>query len=278
MHERWPVPKNGIRVFVGLLLTLALTGSALATNSWLNPKYKPGIQLELNIPSFNIDYGSSERSARSVMISAYVGVSQNTRLVLEVPWQRVAINNGYNLDITESGLGNIYLGAVWSRPGSSELIEIGVRAPLVNEDGFATAYAIYTVPDRLEAYLEEATSGRVAFGYRYESAEQLTVKFLAGPTVLHINDSDAEVLLDMRFESWMDRASFFAGGAFVARFVLTDEGEFADRLTSQMMFAGGLKFGSFQPGLNLIVPLDDDVSEVVDIVYGANFSYFFPAK
>lgn len=264
--------------YLMLLTTLVLTGSASATNSWLNPKYKPGIQLELNIPSFNSDYGSSERSARSVMISAYVAVSQNTRLVLEVPWQRVRINNGYNLDFTESGLGNIYFGAVWSRPGSSEIIEIGARAPIVDEDGFATAYAIYTVPDRLEAHVEEATSGRVGFGYRYESAEHLTVKFVGGPTVLHLKGSDTELFVDLRFESWVDRAKFFAGGAIVTRFLLTDEDDFADRLTSQLMFAAGQKFGAFQPGLNLIVPLDDAISEIVDVVYGVNISYFFPTK
>ena len=278
MCETWSLPKCGVVVVIGLLLTLALSGSALATNSWLNPKYKPGVQLELYIPSFNTDYGDIERSALSVIASSYVKISQNTRLVLEVPWQRVSVKNDFNIDLTESGLGNIYFGAVWSRQGSSEIIEIGARAPIVGEDGFATAYARYTVPDRLEAYLEEATSGRVAFGYRYETAEQVTVKFLGGPTVLHMKDADTEVLLDLRFETWMDRTKFFAGGAVVTRFLLTDEHDFAERLTSQLMFAGGPKFGSFQPGLNVIVPLDDDISEIVDVVYGANLSYFFPAK
>ncbi len=104
------------------------------------------------------------------------------------------------------------------------------------------------------------------------------MKFLGGPTVLHMKGDETEVLLDLRFETWMDRTKFFAGGAVVTRLLLTDESDFGDRLTSQIMFAGGPKFGSFQPGLNLIVPLDDDVSEIVDVVYGANFSYFFPSK
>ncbi len=51
MRKTWSLPKCSVVVVIGLFLTLALTGSVSATNSWLNPKYKPGVQLELNIPS-----------------------------------------------------------------------------------------------------------------------------------------------------------------------------------------------------------------------------------
>ncbi|MGB5137913.1 MAG: hypothetical protein WBP29_05225 [Candidatus Zixiibacteriota bacterium] len=276
---------SGLRASFAALLLFCFSAPASANNSWLNPGNRPSIHLELHKVDFTGDSESFEQSTMAIFLSAYVRITANTNFVLEVPFQHSSISSdhfdSYYQDDSESQLGNFYAGLSWSHDGSSPIVEIGARPPIIGDDlSVASGYGVLAAMDRAESFVPKAYSLRVAAGYRYVSVENVIVKTIGGVTTVHSDwyGDETEVFFDYRIEVWADLKKMFFGGAYAGRYLLTDDEDFGERLTGQWMFAGGPKIGQFRPGINVVIPVDEFYGDIVNVVYGVNLSYFFPTR
>lgn len=277
---------SGLGVSLALVLLTFFPAQVLGNNSWLNPGNRPSIHLELHKVDFTGDSETFKQSTMAVFLSGYIRITHNTNLVLELPFQHssisVSFNDPYFRDDSETKLGNLYAGLSWARNGSSPIVEIGVRPPIIGDDDLSivSGYGVLASMDRLESFAPKTYSLRVAGGYRYVSAENVVIRAIGGATTIHTDlyDGETEVYFDHRVEVWADLQGLFFGGAYAGRYLMTDDEDFRDRLSGQWMLAGGPKFGNLRPGINVVVPIGQNFWSSVNVVYGVNLSYFFPAK
>lgn len=276
---------SGLGVSLALVLLTFFPTQVLGSNSWLNFGNRPSIHLEIHKVDFTGDSELFKQSTMAVFLSGYIRITHNTNLVIELPFQHSSFSSEYDYpfyqDDSESKLGNLYAGLSWARKGSSPIVEIGARPPILDSDvSYVSGYAVLAAVDRIEAFVPKTYSLRVAGGYRYVSAENVVVRALGGVNMMYsdLYDGETEVYFDHRLEIWADLQGLFFGGAYAGRYLISDDEDFGERLTGQWMLAGGPKFGQFRPGINVVIPVDEFYGDIVNVVYGVNLSYFFPAK
>ncbi len=264
-----------------LVLTFfGLTEPVASQHYWLHTYGEREISLEAHKAKFDRDRDFSLLNS-AWFLSGSFSLTQMTALVVEFPFARYDIDNISSYYLDQNIIGNPYIGLRVTSPerrlSAVAIANFGIRLPLAQDDRFnAATIGIFTSFDRFEAFIPNLFTLLASGGYRFSSRGGTSFSFtMGGSFMVPTNGGGApEMYIDYNLELWYRSASAGIGSGFTGRLLTTQSDlDFGERTVHQMGLAGYADFGIIRPGLNFRFPLDDDLSEVLDFVYGFSVTF-----
>jgi hypothetical protein len=130
-----------------------------------------------------------------------------------------------------------------------------------------------------EAYVEDIWTIRGTLGYRHRAPNHVAVRVALRPTLMSPtgdNTGDSELFLDYGVQVGYESDQVRVGAAFNGRAWVTESDlDFGERTVHEFGLGAAMTFGRFRPGLLLRVPLDRDVTELVNPSLGAKLELTF---
>jgi hypothetical protein len=253
------------------LALVPLAGELEAQSLWLERQPNRALYLEILKPSFD-DTDLTFLSA-TFFLSGRYAFNEKLALFGELPFANGGIENFGDSDFT---VGNLYAGLEYGRLESGVFGEFGVRVPLASEDNFGTLIGLFSDwVDRFEAFTPDVFSIIAAFNYRYRSGKGFGTRVRVAP-ILDIpteNGGDPELFALYSLTAWYESDIIGAGGGFSGRAILTEDGSVGERSLHQLGLFANLKFGRWHPGAQLRLPLDDDLTEFINLVFSLSVGY-----
>jgi len=254
--------------FVIMIAWLIMPVFLSAQSIWLNTGEDKFVAIEILKPNFddNAFFGNNTTFATSaIFLSGRITLSDKLILVAELPFAHFGIED---FDDSENSIGNPYIGLESRKQGSPFFSEVGVRPPLADRGAlFVGSFSDF---DRFEAFTPDlfTFSGKVNF--RRKSVSNVVARLRGGPNVLIPTEGggDAEIILDYSAQVGYEGQQFSVMGGLTGRFVITEDGDIGDRTVHQLGAAAALHLGKVRPGIHFRLPLDDDLSNFIDFVFG----------
>jgi hypothetical protein len=250
------------------VIVLALCTSAVAQPLWVDRTDSPSVSLEFLRP--NLD-GDADLAALSAVwtLSGRTRVNDVWSFVGAVPYSHFDIENAQ----ASTSIGNIYVGAEAHHPDADIFAEIGLRLPTAQEDeaGALAAGQLTDLVDRMEAFVSDAVPVTLAFNYRRQDEAGFISRVRAGMSLwAPVGDrDDEEAFLVYGGQVGYSPASVRVLAGVTGRWILTEDTDgIAEATFHQLGVTGGPSFGRFHPALHLRMPLDEDLLDVVDFVWG----------
>lgn len=264
-------------------IAITMTAAPLTAQSvWVEPGRHQGVWMEVLRPELSQDLRDlldvSFISSATFFGGRYA-VSPRLNVVGELPFAYGDLKE-IDIDGHRATIGNPYLAIEYaaSRP---LVFELGVRAPLADEESFGTLIGLLTeFPTRSEAFLTDYVPVTASASYDFRLDDRLMFRLRGGPSLwLNTGDTvdpetdetivlDTELLATYGGQLWYDAPRYNLGAGLIGRAALTADGDFGQRTLHQLGFSGNLVLGKVVPGLQFRVPLDDD--DGVDFVAGLN--------
>ena len=262
------------RVPTATLLFLALPAAQAAAQSPFIPvEPGPSAGIELVRPGYSARFDDEIGGLTGqVHLSAALPVSAGVRFIAEVPLAHFDPGfDGY--EGSTSRVGNPYLGVRFgdaSRLGG----RFGVRLPLATagDGGDAApletgAFADY---DRIEAFMPRVLTVGLAGQMGRTAVSGLMGRIvLGGDMMVNTDGGDPELFASYGAQTGYARYGTAAIIAFTGRAIVT-EGELslAERTIHQVTLSGAHRFGRVMPTLWLRMPVDGELSELIDYALG----------
>ena len=253
-----------------------------AQSNWLTKSKKTSVTLELIKPNFDGD--DDLTVATSVLfLSARGPVSENNRIVVEVPIAHVGFDNSDSSD--ETLLGNPYFGFEFGLSDSPTFFELGFRLPLAPDDKeFASFIGVLSDFERLEAFASDLLmfSGRV--NYQRRNASNIVFRLRGGPSLWVFvsdeeDDPEDEIWLNYSMQVGYESDSFSVLGGLTGSYWVTQgDDDLIDRTVHQLGVAASLVQGKLRPGVHFRLPLnsgDDAILAGLDFVFGLSLGVQF---
>jgi hypothetical protein len=263
-HSRWAA---GLAFAVALCLTFALAAPASAQSPYLDRGNDRTLLLEVLKPSFEGD-DQPDFLTTTWLLGARLGVAPQTHIVLELPWAHYEEG-----DFSASTIGNPYVGIEYGATGTGPFGEFGVRPPLAaseDDDVVASLSGIFSDVDRWEDFWPQMIPVTAAFNYRYEAPTGFRARGRLGGS-LWIPEEGGDAEFFTLFGGWAGYESpmLRVAGGWSGRVLLTEEGVFGDQtLHHQLSAAIDIGTGRVRPGAHLRLPLNSDLTDAVNLVFG----------
>jgi len=263
-----------------ILAVMLLSPLATAQNYWLYPGEEKSISLEIYKPKYA--YAENVGFFNSVwFISGHFKAGERLSVFVEIPVSFFDIDEDKSYYEDETLLGNPYIGFVSKSPMTSQsqlfVSRVGARLPIASDEkmnasvnGWATNF------NRFEAFFPDILTLTAGLGFEIEaqSGIEYLINFDGAIMIPTEGEGDSELFLDYNFAIWFPLEQINFGAGFAGRLLATESDlDFGERTFHQFGFTGNYKTGNFKPGIHFRVPLDDDLTEIVDYVYGINLTY-----
>ncbi len=238
-----------------------------AQTVWLNQE--SNIALELLKP--NLDGPDNTTFITSTaFLTVRVPISSRLNFVGELPFAYGEIT--FAGQQPKDKFGNPYFGVEIKRAGSPIFVEAGGRLPLVRSDNFASFVGFFSDVDRLEAFATDNYAFLGAVNFQSLEPGEVKYRFRAGSSLLMQTEDgmDPDVFLFFSGQLGYEREALEVLTGVSSRFRLTPDGKLGQRSFLQLGFAVSYKMGILRPGLNLKIPIEDDLREIVDVIFGLN--------
>lgn len=259
---------------VGCLLT-GISAEAYAQPMWLVRGQEHTVFLEILKPSYN---NTSTTFGTSVsFLSGWVVATDVMTVVTQVPFSHFELDDGFGSGQSASGIGNIYLGLEFHAPDSPSFLELGAYLPTAADEAVLGVFPEFV--DRSEAFLPNSFPLIFAGNFGHEGESGLVARIRGGFSLLLPTesglDSDAFILYGGQIGYTSAQFDFLSG--VTGRWLMTGENlDFGQASFHQITVAVAGNFGQFQPGVSLRIPVDEDLGDIVDLVYGVNLALKFP--
>ena len=270
--------KHHARVFImlGILIAmLLLSQSSVAQNHWLRPVDETSVSLDIFKPKF--DDNSAFNLFTTVMFySAYIPATDNLTLVVEFP-----VANADTDVFNETQFGNPYFGVEYKLPNTDAtrafVGRFGIRPPIASDKKQAAgSIGVVTTYDRFEAFLPDLTTLALGGGVRLTPDNGFAVDADVNGNLMIASDADNELFIDYSVAAWMVGENIQGGLGFTGRWLMTESDlSFGEATVHQIGVFANYDLGKFQPGVHFRVPLDDDLSDIVNFTYGVNLTVEF---
>lgn len=299
LDERFQFNKGGITMqrlifcyvlpMAILFATLQLTTSLSAQPIWLEQTSGNSIAIEVLKPNFKGDDDFTFISS-ALFLSGRFSLGGNLIFVGEVPLAHanrddikiVDPSTGetiFELDFEpETIIGNPYVGLEFRKPGSSIFTEIGGRIPVTPDDKFSASSIGGSADfDRLEAFASDLLAITGKINYHNKNASNLVIRLRGGPTVwIPTDEGDTELLLDYSAQVGYEGQQVSVIGGLTGRLLVTEEDlDFGERTFHHLGLAASVRLGTVQPGIHLRFPIDEDLNDIIDFVFGFNLGIHF---
>ncbi len=257
------------------LVFLGLSMQALGQPIWTRPYAPNRISVEMLRPALN-GPGSEELApfTGAAFVAGTFLTSERMGLTAELPIARYARDAADAVPASESVLGNPYLGLDITGDRTPVLLELGVRIPVISDTSAATTLGTLSDADRGDAFAANLFTAQALLNYRWMFWRVYSLRMRGGPQLAVGTSDDAATDLIGRYglQVWREGERFIWGLGATGRAQVTGSGSFDDRTVHH---AGGtflLNFERAQPGLFIQVPLNSDVGDRVDWVFGITLS------
>jgi hypothetical protein len=252
-----------------------------AQSLWLDCSQHPALALEIVKPNFDdaTFLNNTTFPTSVIFLSLRYPISTWVSVVTELPFAHgraeFAAGFGEVENISESALGNPYLGLELRGKNSLFFAEIGARAPMTRIGNLAASMAILEeFADRLEAFIPEYLPLIALANFHYHSAKGFAIRVRAGPsfwinTEERYYGGDNELYLLYSAQAGYETETVSYQGGATGRCVLTtDDGNFGERSVHELGMAASFGVGKVWPGVQFRLPLDADLKEVLDFSVG----------
>jgi hypothetical protein len=258
-----------------------------AQSIWLDRSWGRSISLEILKPNFKRDEQFKFASS-ALFVTLRLPLAESLRLSVELPFAH-AVYRQYEYDYysyrptfheeSETAVGNPYIGLEAQSDVKTLSVEIGLRLPLASEKKYNAQWIGITSDfDREEAFARKLLPLQLSLNYHLRDASGFAVRLRGGPDFWIRTSSESEgdkTELLLHYSTQMgyegERLSVLAG--VTGRWLLSEKNlTFAERTFHQLGFEASVALGRFRPGLHIRFPLDKDLSDLFERVYGLNCS------
>ncbi|MEN8145338.1 MAG: hypothetical protein ABFS14_10350 [Gemmatimonadota bacterium] len=258
---------------LGLIVS---SGMLTAQSVWHAQEDQSTLRLEMMRPTFDDDNFTTFSSAW--FATGRMQLTPRSALLVEVPFgygELSAIEGTSFNPEAQTTFGNIYVGYEQRLGDAPLFFEFGARAPLVDEDQFlACLVGITSDLNRQESFGSDMVPVNALVSYRARFDDGVLLFLRGGPNVwIPIDDrNDAEVigLAEAQLGYAIDRFGILAGVA--SRTLLSEDLGFDDRTNFQFGAGVWYEFGQLVPALQVRVPIDEEMRDVLDTVIGFSIS------
>jgi hypothetical protein len=260
-------------IFLLVCSAFLLPHGLFAQSIWLDRTHDKTISLEILKPDFAWDANTTFATS-ALFFSGRFPATHTISVVGEIPFSHFGRESDFDSDETDNAIGNPYLGIETHAEGSPVFGEFGFRFPLAPEDdGEDAAFAglLTEFVDRAEAFVIDAFPISGALNYKSKKPTGFVVRFRGGGTVWIApgdrDESELFLLYSAQAGYESPEVNFLAG--FSGRCLLSEEDiDIAERTFHHLGLAINLTFGSLRPGISLRIPIDEDMTDILDSVFG----------
>lgn len=261
-----------------IVTSLVAPAGVRAQSIWFEPYNDRELYLEVLKPSF--DGGNLGFLTTNWYLAGRLSVKEVLVLVAELPFAYAAADAELDVfDISDATMGNPYLGVELRSRQSGLFGEFGVRIPLASQRNFGTLTGLLTdIVDRAEAFLPDVLSLQGVLDYGLQEPSGFGARFRAGSVVwLDVGEAadDSEVNIVYSGQVWYDAGAVVAGGGLSGRWVVTADGDIGETTVHQMVLLTDVRLGQFRPGIQLRIPIDKDLNDTLDLVFGLKVALAF---
>lgn len=261
-----------------LLLAFVITSSSLIDSNglfaqpiWLDRSQDKTISLEILKPDFEGDDRTTFATTAWFLSGRFTG-RDRISWAYEIPFAHYGIDSEFGEE-SKDALGNPYLGMeVHSKPFPF-VGEFGFRLPLAPESfDDAAMLGYYTdFVDRAEAFVPDALPISGIVNYLKKEPSGFFSRVRGGMAAwIAIGDRDESewfLLYSAQVGYESPQGDLVAG--ISGRWLLSGEDlDFGEATVHQLGLAAGVAWGTIQPGISLRVPLDEDLRDILDFVFG----------
>ncbi len=259
-----------------LLFVLVIQFKSDAQSVWVDKDERASaIGLELMIPSLADEF-STEFPTSAFVVYGRIWASEVIRIDVDLPVSHVSAGDG---DLSETDIGNPYVGVGFINSENEVFFDIGIRLPLApnlsvsNPNASIGLFTGLLVENyNLGKYAPETFSISSQVKYRYQNSSGLIVKVGGGPDVIFPpDDADTEFFLNYHTQLLYGSQDIRIGAGFTGVLIVTENNvSFGDRTIHELGITSAYDFGSVEAGAYLRVPLDESINDQLNLVLGLN--------
>lgn len=254
-----------------LFLILTFSNNSRAQSVWADDTEKgSSFGLEFMIPSIDGSLDAKAPTSVSVLYGNYL-IKALISLRINLPVSHISSG-----DLSETDIGNPYLGVKMHDVTSGLDIDIGIRLPLApGEENAGLSTGLLLENYNLGVYIPETFSITTNMKYYWKSEGGLILNVGGGPDfVLPRRDADNEFLFNYFGKVMYGNDELQIGAALTGLLIITEETlSFGDRTIHDLGILGSYNFGTLSTGAYLRVPLDDDLNDTLNFVSGLNIQF-----
>jgi len=206
-------------------------------------------------------------------------LNSKASIVGELPYTRYETSSEEFLPagMTESSIGNPYLGIEITGEESPFFGEIGIRAPLMSDEKFAAEFVgLFSDLPRSFAFFPNYVPVQAAVNLRTPAASDVRARLRFGPTVTIPTESslDTELFAVYAWEIGYEGRCARIGSAISGWVLLTqDSGNLGSRTATQFEFHADFGSGTIRPGAELRIPFGN-AADFTSSVVGLSLAFF----
>lgn len=269
----------GLIVICLVLISYSVIKAQSGTTAY--ERNRSNVSLSLLIPDFDRETGM-EISGFVIIARSELNFKEKSYYIFEIPVGHATRPTGFMSNETKMAFGNPYAGLKVGKDKSPFTVEVGMRIPLVsNKRNLAAELGWITDIEHLDAFIPDYFTFKTMFNLRLEATGNLTGEISLGPKVLvYTGDSDCpnetETIIDYGLRGHYQSEKFDVGVGLTGLICLTED-EFMgeDRTINFLKFESGYNTGNTRPGIEIRLPVDETFDEVLDMILGLNFKYYF---
>lgn len=268
--------QNKLSAFVVamMIILIASPGLLSAQSIWLDRRHDKTISVEILKPNFDGDDNTTFATS-TIFLSLRYPVAEGILFVTDLPFAHYGIDSDYRDVESQNALGNPYLGLELANPNSPFFTEIGLNVPLMSEEKLGASWVGRRTEliGRVEAFYYDVVPIKVTLNRQMGNAEGFASRLRVGPSYwAATGDRDeSEVFLLYSAQIEYMHEGFCIGGGIAGWWILTeDNSDFGQDTYHNLGFIARIVLGNIRPGIHIRLPLDEDVKEYLDFVFGVN--------
>ncbi|MFQ5823224.1 MAG: hypothetical protein ACE5JB_04135 [bacterium] len=262
------------KTIIIVFLSLSFPSMLLSQPIWVGQSLDNTLSLEIFKPDFKDINGNDNTTfvTSAIFLSLRLPISKKVILVADIPFVHAGLDFRNRDNISESMIGNPYLGLEFRRRDFPVFTELGLRVPLAPDKFFPSQVGIFSDFDRLEAFLPDVVALLGAVNYQHNIISDFVLRLRAGPSLLLNTDDADDSELYLLYNALLSYEGKLIGirSGFTGRLIFTDEGSIGERTFLEFGLTASIALGNVRPGVHFRLPLEDDLTEVLDFVIGIN--------
>ncbi len=262
---------------VAAFLLASLPAATQAQSLWLNWRPDKTLTLEILKPDFDGEDNSTFTTS-VLFLALRQPIGDRAMLVAELPFAHAGWDSRFGGDESDNTLGNPYAGFEIYNQNASFIAEVGLRVPVADEEKSATYVGLLTeITERYDAFAPKFLPLTAFMNYRYQAPTGFVLRLRGGPAFWINTDKDryedgTEFFLNYSAQVGYESNRFDLLGGFSGRALVSEEDlDARERTVHQLGLAATVTLGSVRPGMQVRIPLDEDVTEMLDAVFGLHF-------
>ena len=252
-----------------------------AQSIWLERSHDKTIVLEILKPDFERENRTTFATS-SWFLSGRFPLSAKINITAELPFSYYKLDvEDVNFMETEgqSALGNPYLGFEFYNENRSVFGEIGLRLPLTPDEDAANAQysgVITEFVERTEAFTRDILPICALINYMKAEDSGFMFRLRGGPVAWiatgERNESEWFLIYSLQGGYQSEKFNVLAGisGRW---FMSVEDVTFGEATFHQFGVAANVVLGTFKPGIILKFPLDEDLGNLLDLVFGLTLGF-----